>query len=111
MDSGCSKPVSPCKDDFVHGSLVDLDIPFAMDGIAGQLVAHQKGRLRYEILNNAGGVSILECEGYLLPGLKVRLFSPQLLLHEHQAGQYVLEWNQSYLELPNGDRATIAYHR
>jgi hypothetical protein len=111
MDSGCSKPVSPCEADFVPGSFVDLDVPLAMDGIAGQLVAHKRGRLRYEILNDTGGVSVIECEGYLLPGLKIRLFSPQVFLAESQAGRYVLEWNKSYLELPNGDQATIAYHK
>jgi hypothetical protein len=71
MDSGCSKPVSPCKANFVPGSLIDLDVRLTMDEMAGQLVAHRKGRLRYKILNNAGGVFILKYEGYLLPGLKV----------------------------------------
>jgi hypothetical protein len=83
MDSGCSKPVSPCEADFIPGSLVALSIPLAMDGIAGQLVAHKKGRLWYEVLNDAGVVSIIEFDGYLLPDLKIRLFSPQVLLGEH----------------------------
>jgi hypothetical protein len=59
MDSGCSQPVSPCEDDFVPGSLVDLAVPLAMDGIAGQLVAHKRGRLCYEILNDKGSVSVI----------------------------------------------------
>jgi hypothetical protein len=111
MDSGCSKSVSLCAADFVPGSLVTLTIPLAMDGTAGQLVARQKGRLRYEVLNNAGGITVLECDGYHLPELKIRLFSPQILLGEQQGGKYVLEWNTSYLLLANGDRITIGYHR
>jgi hypothetical protein len=111
VDSGCSKSVSPCLSDFVPGSLVDLPSPLSLDGIAGQLIAHQRGRLRYEILNDAGGVTTLECEGYYLPGLKIRLFSPQILLGEHQGGQFVLEWDKSYFSLANGDRITIGYHR
>jgi hypothetical protein len=103
MDSGCSKSVSPCISDFVPGSLVDLSTPLAMDGIAGQLIAHQKGRLQYEVLNDAGGITVLECDGYHLPELKIRLFSPQVLLGEHQGGQYILEWDKSYLLHPNGD--------
>jgi hypothetical protein len=51
-----------------------------MNGIAGQLTAHQKGRLHYEILNNSGSVSVLECDGYYVPESKIRLLSPQLLL-------------------------------
>jgi hypothetical protein len=104
MDSGCSKSISPCILDFVPGSLVDLPIPLSMDGIVGTLIAHQKGCLCYEIINNARGVTILECEGYHLPDLKIRLFSPQILLRKHQGGKYVLEWNHSYLELLNGER-------
>jgi hypothetical protein len=46
MDSGCSKPVSRCEADFVPGSLVNLTVPLAMDGIAGQLVAYKRGQLR-----------------------------------------------------------------
>jgi hypothetical protein len=111
MDSGCSKSVTPCAADFVAGSLVDLSTPLAMDGIAGQLVAHQKGRLRYEILNDAGSITVLECDGYYLPALKIRLFSPQILLQEHQGGQYILEWNRSFLALKNGERITIGYHQ
>jgi hypothetical protein len=103
VDSGCSKSVSPCLSDFIPGSLVDLPSPLSLDGIAGQLVAHQKGRLQYEILNDAGGVTILECEGYHLPDLKIRLFSPQILLGEQKGGKFVLEWNRSYLALsPTG---------
>jgi hypothetical protein len=56
-------------------------------------------------------VSILECDAFLLPGLKIWLFSPQVLLAEHKGGRSVLEWNSSYLELANGDRITITYHR
>jgi hypothetical protein len=52
MDSGCSKPISPCEADFVPGSLVDLAVPLAMDGIAGQLVTYKRGQLCYEILND-----------------------------------------------------------
>jgi hypothetical protein len=111
MDSGCSKSVSPCATDFVPGSLNDLETPLSMDGITGQLVAHQKGRLQYEVLNDAGGITVLECDGYHLPELKIWLFSSQILLAEQQGGKYVLEWDTSYLVLANGNCITIGYHR
>jgi hypothetical protein len=51
-----------------------------VDGIAGQLVIYQKCCLWYELLNDTSGVSVLECNGILLPDLKIHLFSPQILL-------------------------------
>ena len=51
-----------------------------MDVIAGLLVSTQKGRIQYEVINNYGGLSILLFEGYFLPYLKVRLFSPQVFI-------------------------------
>jgi hypothetical protein len=111
MDSGCLKSIGPCVTDFIPGSLVDLEMPLTMDGIAGQLIAHQKGRLRYEVLNDTVGITVLECNGYHLPELKIRLFSPQVLLVENQAGQFILEWDNAYFIHPNGDRITIGYHR
>jgi hypothetical protein len=99
IDSGCSKSVSPCVADFVPGSLVNLPSPLAMDGIAGQLIAHQTGLLRYEILNDAGGITILECQGYHLPDLKICLFSPQVFLAEQKGGWYVLNGTNPILNL------------
>jgi hypothetical protein len=60
IDSGCSKVVSPCIGDFKKGLLKDLPVPLAMEGIAGQLIAKQKGTIRYKVINNAGGISVLE---------------------------------------------------
>jgi hypothetical protein len=113
MDSGCSKSFSPCESDFLPGSLVDLPTPLSMDGIAGKLVAYQQGRLRFEVLNDAGGVTTLECDGFYLPELQIRLFSPQIYFkqEEQKGGKYVLEWDKSYFELVNGDRITIGYHQ
>jgi hypothetical protein len=71
MDLSCSKRVSPCLSNFVLGSLVDLPSPLTMDGIASQLIVHQKGLLLYEILNDAGSITTLECHGYHLPDLKI----------------------------------------
>jgi hypothetical protein len=113
MDSGCSKICTGHDADFVPGSLVDLHEPMCMDGIAGMLTSHKKGRVRYEVINDSGGLSILECEAYYLPALKFRLFSPQVFLQEpqEQGGEYQLRWDRSVLELQNGDKITIGYHR
>ena len=34
----------------------------SMDGITGILVATQKIRMRYDVINDAGGLFIIECE-------------------------------------------------
>ena len=110
IDSGCSKVVSPEKSDFVPGSLMDLPIPLSMDGIAGSLVARQKGMVRYEVLNDKGDISILTCEGYYLPTLRVRLLSPQVWMNHHKGGKYVMEYNRSHLQFPDGSHLSLGYH-
>ena len=62
------------------------------------------------MINDAGELSILETKGYYLPGLQLRLFSPQAYLKEQQGGKYTLEWDKSYLQLKNGEKITIGYH-
>ena len=117
MDAGCSKICTVHSSDFVKGSFVALANPIKMDGIAGLLVSHQKGRVRYEVINDAGGLSVLECEAYLLPDLEFRLFSPQAYLRElsekkgELKGEYCLKWDGSIFRLENGDTLTIGYHR
>ena len=110
IDSGCSKVVSPEKSDFVPGSLVDLPIPLSMDGIAGSLVAKQRGMVRYEVLNDKGDISIITCEGYYLPTLRVRLLSPQVWMNHHKGGKYVMEYNRSHLQFPDGSHLSLGYH-
>ena len=116
MDTGCSKICTGHVSDFVKGSLVDLPVPITMDGIAGLLMSHQKGTVRYEVINDVGGLSVLECEAYYLPNLKFRLFSPQVYLREiaeekgELKGEYCLKWDSSVFRLENGDNLTIGYH-
>jgi hypothetical protein len=43
FDTGCSKTGTGFKEDFVPGSLKDLDQPIQMDGIAGGLEIKQEG--------------------------------------------------------------------
>ena len=95
VNTGWSKVVTPHLIDFVSWSLTKLDEPMAMDGIVGILVATQKGRVRYEVINDAGGLSILECEVYFLPDIKVLLFRPQVFTQELQerGGTYTITWD------------------
>ena len=98
--------------DFVPGSLTILDELISMDGISGLLVDTQRGRVKYEVINNGGGMYILECEGYLLMDLMAILFSPQVFVQEpHQrGGTYTLTWYGFVLILKNSDLIPIGYH-
>ena len=71
IDSGCSNIVSPSLSDFIPGSLKNLPIPLAMEGISGQLLAKQKLTIRYKVINDQGGIYVLQCEVYYLPDLKI----------------------------------------
>ena len=111
IDSGFSKIVSPSLKFFISGSLQNISIPFAMEGIYGQFIAKQKGTIQYKVINDQGGISMLQCEGYYLPGLMIRMFSPQTFLQEHKTGQYYLEWDKSIFGIPNCNTITIGYHQ
>ena len=110
--TGFSKVFTPNIIYFVSEYLTNLDKPMAMDGITGLLVATQKGQVWYEVINDAGGLYILECEGYFLLDIKVRLFTPQVFIQELQewSGKYTLTWDRSVLIKKNGDRISIGYH-
>ena len=82
-----------------------------LEDIARQFLAKQKETIQYEVINNQGGISVLQCEGYYLSDLNIRLFSPQTFLQEHKTGRYSLKWDKSIFELPNGDTVTIGYQR
>jgi hypothetical protein len=82
VDTVCSKICTGHETDFIPGSLMNIDVPMSMDDIAGMLTSHQKGRVQYKVINDAGGLSILNCKAYYLPALKFRLFSPQVFLQE-----------------------------
>ena len=71
----------------------------AMNGISGLMVATQKGQVQYEVINDSGGLSILECDRYFLPDLKVRLLIPHIFIQELKecGGTYTLTWDRSVL--------------
>jgi hypothetical protein len=69
VDTGCSQTATGCIDDFIPGSLHDLERPIEMEGIAGGLQIRQKGRVTYELLTDDGDVHVLETTAYFMPDL------------------------------------------
>ena len=84
----------------------------AMDVIKGILVATQKGWVRYEVIIDAGGFSILECEGYFLTDIKVRLSIQQVYIQEIQkcGRTHTLIWDGFVLIFKNGYCIFVGYH-
>ena len=112
METGQSKVFTPHLKYFISGSLNKLDKTMAMDGVSGLLIATNKGQVQYRVINDAGGLSILECEGYLLLDIKMRLVIPHVFIQELQErdGTYTLTWYRSVIILKNGDRISFGYH-
>ena len=111
VDNGLSKVFTPHINYFSSGSPAKLDKPMAMDVISGILVNNHKGRVQYEVIDGAGGFSIIECEGCFLPDIKVYIFIPQVFIQEVQecSRTYTLTWDGSVLILKNGDFISIGY--
>ena len=117
LDTGCTKAATGFEADFIPGTLRDLPEPTMMDGIAGGLVIRQIGRVRYEVLDDAGEVQVLEMEAYLIPELKCRLFSPQAYLRAlvlegddpKEKAEFSTKWNRAVFTWPNDAKLTVRY--
>ena len=78
VDTGASRSCSAFREDFESGSLVKLDHPYKLNGIAGSCAeATHKGILTYEFIGDDEFIVKLRTEGLLMKNLGCRLFSPQ----------------------------------
>jgi hypothetical protein len=117
VDTGCSHSATGCSDDFIPGSIRDLDTPLEMEGIAGGLEIRQMGRVRYELLTDGGDVHFLETSAYLIPELPCRLFSPQahfqeqfqLGLDPRESATFSIKQNTGVLTWENRSVTTVQF--
>lgn len=87
LDTGCSCITTGDKGDFLEGSIVPLENPFPMDGVAGKIHATHKGTCIYHVKDDSGELLELRASGFYAPGLQVRLFSPQdYFQQQHEQG-------------------------
>ena len=108
IDTGCSKTVSGFIDDFVPESLKDLDSPNQMEGIGGSLTATKEGKVRYEVINDSGEISVIETNAFYMPKLKCRLFSPQTYLAEFQDENMEVSFTYKKMKLKINKKETIS---
>ena len=113
VDTGCTVTASGDKTDFEPCSLMKLKDSWALEGIGGGLKATHKGIIRYEVVTDDGNIEVLRMEGYYMPDLKCRLFSPQayaLYRKEHLGDHdwtYALNWAGSEFKFQDGNVVSI----
>ena len=83
-DTGASCSCTNDVRDFEPGTLVKLDQPKVIGGIAGGVTVQYEGMIRWETLDDNGNVIIFRTKGLLAESLPCRLFSPQSFLTESQ---------------------------
>jgi len=108
VDSGASFCYTFDRRDFIEGTYRDID-NLLVRGIAKELNAIGKGRVRWYVLNDKGEKVAIEMEAYLLPSLPIRLLSPQQLARQYPStrgpafamynGHSFLNWNNNVLHL------------
>ena len=113
VDTGCTVTASGDKTDFEPCSLMKLKDSWALEGIGGALKATHKGIIRYEVVTDDGNIEVLRMEGYYMPDLKCRIFSPQayaLYRKEHLGDHdwtYALNWSGSEFKFQDGNVVSI----
>ena len=113
FDTGCSHTTSGFKEDFVEGTLSDLQYPVQMSGIGGNVTVNQRGVVRYEVIDDDADIQVLLTHAYYTPAVQCRLFSPQAYLAEQSSagteGEMVVRANKSVLKWANGKTLSIQY--
>ncbi len=113
VDTGCTVTSTPNKSDFVRGSLTTLDSPVIMEGVGGDLEVQQKGIVKWEVINDAGEISVLEFQAYYMPEIQVRLFSPQDWMNQNQddKSEFRVKRRECKLALADGNTITFGMHQ
>ncbi len=88
----------------------ELSVPVTLKGVAGDITVTQQGTIHFEVINDAGQVSVIEDKAYYHPAIKNRLFSPQRWLqHNDTTGKsFELFKDKGILHLKNGDNISFS---
>jgi len=76
VDSGASVCISPHRSDFITYKTSAMRIK----DLSSSNKVHGEGIIKWRVLNSSGQEISLEVPGYHIPGVEVRLLSPQVLL-------------------------------
>ena len=103
VDTGCSDTATGYCDDFLSGTLQELDVPKPMDGVGGQLLATHTRTVSFEVLADNGTIHIVQTQGFYLPDLHCHLLSLQgYFIEQKKNGN-----TQSKLEMDHNGTALV----
>lgn len=117
FDSGCTSHATGFIEDFIKGSIIPLEVPITMEGIAGSIYCTKKGTVHYEFMSDNGTKEIIEDESYYMPEMGCRLFSPQAYLQSlgmqsdtPDNCNMIVYHDRAILSLKSGNKVTIPLH-
>jgi hypothetical protein len=77
VDSGASVCISPLRSDFITYKPSQIKI----NDLSSSNKVQGEGIIKWCVLDSSGQEISIEVPGFHIPGVKVRLLSPQVLLH------------------------------
>ena len=105
-DTGCTQTATSYLSDFEEGSLIDLETPIVMEGVAGNIEVRQKGKVNWEFITTEGEVIRLSHYAHYAPSLKgCRLMSPQDIFKQYDPkAKLTLQNKKMTIEFSDGKK-------
>jgi hypothetical protein len=104
FDTGASISVSPRKDDFISWEQYGDNNNIQLNGITASTRVCGIGTIRWTLYDDEGRRHDIETKGYYVPDARVRLFSPQRLLHERKSGKFMMTPDGGVFTFPGKEK-------
>ena len=108
LDTGASFSITPILKDFVTPIMTTS--AESIKGIANSLNIKGVGKVAWPIRDVFGRTGTVLADAFYVPKAEVRLFSPQCLFREHQAGRCIIDHLKTILELPSGGHLEFPFN-
>ena len=106
IDTGASTGLTPFKKDFISYRTIHHKVT----GVSAQSDVIGVGVVRWDIIDQKGKKSSIECEAYHCPSALIRLYSPQAHFQEHGSGSLYLDHKECRLRLPHSTKnSTLSF--
>ncbi len=112
VDSGASSAGTTDINDFIPGTYEKFSNPKHMSGISGQLPILGVGRVKWEVVMDNGKIRQLAPQAFHIPGLPIRLLSPQDLVSlegGQQGASFTINVDYSFFSFKQAGPLRIAY--
>ena len=108
LDTGASFSITPFETDFV--TKIVPTSSREMKGIADSLKIQGIGTVSWPIRDVFGRTRTVSTQAFYVPESSIRLFSPQRLFQENQAGRCIIDHLKTTLELPDGGKLEFPFN-